>query len=152
MQDVLLSAFRHFDELRGPGKLQHYLLRAAHNRAVSLSRKRGKRPAALTEACTRRLRARGASPEQLMDVHLLYRAIDRLPQTQRRAILLFEIAGFSIREVATQLGKSEAAVKMLLQRGRAGLRRLLTDPQTGPSHRGELTLATLFLTAQIVAA
>ena len=35
VQDVLLSAFKKFEDLEEPEKLQHYLIRAARNRAVS---------------------------------------------------------------------------------------------------------------------
>lgn len=148
LQDILLSAFRHFDELGNAEKLQHYLLRAARNRAISLGRKRRRR-GEWTERNAEHLRAGGATGEQLADVHLLYRAIDKLPEAQRQAILLFEIADRPLKEVAEQLGKSPAAVKMLLQRGRAGLRKRLTDRGTSPA-AGELALATLFLTAKLL--
>ena len=73
-------------------------------------------------------RQREASPEQLADVEILYKAIHRLPDAQRDAILLYEISGYPQVEIAELLDCSVPAVKMLLQRGRKRLRRLLTDP------------------------
>ena len=87
IQDCLLSAYRKFDDLADPNKLQHYLIRAARNRKVDLFRS-AKRKASLTQLQGERLLARGATPEQLADVHLLYRAIHQLPAKQRDAILL----------------------------------------------------------------
>lgn len=145
LQDVLLSAYRRFDDLADPAKLQHYLLRAARNRAVSLRRSRSRR-AALTTAHADRLVAAGATPDQVADVHLLYRAIHRLPARQRDAVLLFEISGFSQSEVAALQGCTVAAVKMRLQRARRQLERLLNDGTAAPK-----TLSTLLTTAQTIA-
>jgi len=143
VQDVLLSAFKKFDELQEPAKLQHYLIRAARNRAVSLRRTAGRRRE-LSDVQGDRLLAKGATPDQLADVHLLYRAIHRLPAKQRDAILLFEISGFSQAEIADMQRCSVASVKMRLQRGRQGLDSLLREP-------GSARLSTLLLTAQTIA-
>ncbi|MEO0731801.1 MAG: sigma factor-like helix-turn-helix DNA-binding protein, partial [Bacteroidota bacterium] len=91
------------------------------------------------------LLARGATPEQLADVHILYRAIQRLSTKQRDAILLFEISGFSLREVAVHQKTSPAAVKMRLQRGRTKLRQLLGATP------GRTDLDRLLLTAKSIA-
>ncbi|OAV43750.1 RNA polymerase sigma factor [Lewinella sp. 4G2] len=146
VQDVLLSAYHKFESLQDPAKLQHYLIRAARNRSVSLYRSR-KRKTEITEQQARRLEARGATPDQLADVHLLYRAIHRLPAKQRDAILLFEISGFSLKEIAASQQTSEASIKMRLKRGREKLARLLADPVRG--NRSQLH--TLLLTAKSIA-
>lgn len=146
VQDVLLSAYRKFDDLAEPAKLQHYLIRAARNRAISLRRKAG-RSAELTEAHDRTLAAKGASPDQLADAHLLYKAIDRLPRKQRDAVLLFEISGFSLKEIAESQGTSPASIKMRLQRGRTKLKKLLSDR----SNASSASLTTLLMTAKSIA-
>lgn len=128
VQDVLLSAYRKFAELNEPEKLQHYLIRAARNRAISLRRRSG-RKTSLREVHDDRLRDKGASPEELADVHLLYRAVDRLPAKQRDAILLFEISGFPLKEIAAMQDTSPASIKMRLSRGREKLGRLLREPR-----------------------
>lgn len=51
----------------------------------------------------------------------LKRALRRLPETQRRAILLREWAGMSTREIALELETSVTAVDMLLHRARRAL-------------------------------
>lgn len=130
VQDVMLSAFKHFEGI-GEGKLLHYLIRAARNRAISLGRGRRCKPEELKEQSLERLRAKGASPEALLDVQALYHALDKLPEKQRNAVVLFEINGFSVREVAGMQGCSEASVKMKLSRGRQRLRELLTDKPRG---------------------
>lgn len=142
VQDVLLSAYQHYPKLQDKSKLLHYLLRAARNRAISLH-KRKKRQPAVIDAQARRLADRGASPEQLADVHLLYRALDKLVVNQREALILFELTGFSVREISALQGRSQAAVKMSLSRGRKRLANLLSDPRPRTS---STSLSTYFQT------
>lgn len=51
----------------------------------------------------------------------LERALERLPEQQRRAVLLRDWRGLSYEEVAEQLGVTHAAVETLIFRGRAAL-------------------------------
>lgn len=59
----------------------------------------------------------------------LIAALDRLPDLQRLAILLRYTDGFSLRETAELVGKSEHAVESMLLRGRRTLRQLLTEEE-----------------------
>lgn len=137
VQDVMLSTFQHFDGIE-EGKLLHYMIRAARNRSISLGRARRFKAVDLEEQSLERLRSKGASAETLLDVEALYRALNRLPEKQRNAVVLFEINGFSVREIAGMQGSSEASVKMKLSRGRKRLRELLTD---SPRDFGKLVMS-----------
>lgn len=57
----------------------------------------------------------------------LYRAINRLPERQRAAVVLFEVEGLRITEVARLMNCSEGAVKSTLHRARRRLREDLRD-------------------------
>lgn len=57
----------------------------------------------------------------------LYHAIGLLKADQKEAILLFYFSGLAGREIAEVMGKSEAAVKVLLHRGRESLRKILEE-------------------------
>ena len=145
MQDVLLSAFHHFDRIERPDQLLHYLLRAARNRASSAWRKR-ERTADVEERQMARLHAQGVSAETLLDVQLLYRALDKLPADQREALLLFEVTGLPMAEIAVVQNSSEVAVKTRVSRARSALRGFLSDRPTtaNPARiRTMLTLITL---------
>lgn len=137
VQDILLTAFQNFDGI-AEGKLLHYLIRAARNRSISLGRGRRYKVEVLEEQTLERLRAKGAAPDTLLDVEILYRALHRLPEKQRNAVILFEINGFSIREIAGMQGCSEASVKMKLSRGRKRLRELL---DAAPRNYGQLLMS-----------
>lgn len=67
-----------------------------------------------------------ADTERDAEVFLLHKALSMLPETQREAIVLFEISGFPIKEIALMQDASESAVKQRLKRGREELTRILT--------------------------
>jgi RNA polymerase sigma-70 factor (ECF subfamily) len=66
---------------------------------------------------------RGYEPEE-PDAELV-RALARLPESQRAAVVLHHIADYPVKEVAAMLGSTSAAVRMQLTRGRRRLRQLL---------------------------
>ena len=73
--------------------------------------------------------SRPSSREDTEDVLL---ALAALPENQRSAFVLREVAGLSYAEIAEQLGVSLPSVQMLLFRARKSLRTLLTEPdETG---------------------
>jgi len=55
----------------------------------------------------------------------LHQALSKLPEVQKEAIILYEISGFSIKEIATIQDASEPAVKQRLKRGREKLVEIL---------------------------
>jgi RNA polymerase sigma-70 factor (ECF subfamily) len=50
---------------------------------------------------------------------MIGQALDRLPDLQRDVLVLKYLHGFSVKEIADVVGKSEAAVNSLLERARA---------------------------------
>jgi RNA polymerase sigma-70 factor (ECF subfamily) len=56
----------------------------------------------------------------------LYKALALLPDEQRECLVLFEITGFSIKEIMEIQNSSESAIKQRLKRGRAKLLEILT--------------------------
>ena len=81
-------------------------LRAAHRRCVGLE--------AVAEAA-----APEPSDSAVLD------AVMALPEKYREAVYLYYYEGYSVREVAALLGRSEAAVSAHLSRGRKSLRQTL---------------------------
>ncbi len=57
----------------------------------------------------------------------LLAALQRLPDAQRAAVILFYYADLPIRDIAARLGTNSLAVRANLSRGRGRLRRLLGD-------------------------
>jgi RNA polymerase sigma-70 factor (ECF subfamily) len=59
----------------------------------------------------------------------LAEAVAQLPENQRQAVELHHLQGFSLVEVAEQMGRSKSAVAALLFRGLEKLRGLLEEQE-----------------------
>ena len=60
------------------------------------------------------------------EIHFLYKALSELSEDQRECLILFEITGFKIKEIAKIQNASEDAVKQRLKRGRKRLSEIMT--------------------------
>lgn len=81
-----------------------------------------------------------ASPEAVADYRALYDAIDQLPEQQREAIMLFELLGFSLKEVQQVQGGTLISVKVRLSRARKKLAQLLGVASTEKRTTGNKAL------------
>jgi len=136
MQDVQLRAWRGLDGFQGRAPLRHWLYRITTTTCLKLIRARGRVPLPAgdlfflqpyPDRLLDQLTAGGpdpaASAEQRDSVALAFiAAMQRLPATQRAALLLRDVLGYSPAETAQLLGISVAAANSLLQRARATLR------------------------------
>lgn len=126
VQDVLLATYERFEQIQYKEQLLHYLVRAARNRSISHWRK-AQYQTALLEQHTRQLFATGLNPEIALDIQLLYQKLGQLSESQRDAVILFEICGFSMKEIAEIQQASINTVKSHLKRGRKKLRQLMEE-------------------------
>lgn len=137
VQDVLVTAYEQFENIRKKDRLLHYLIRAARNRAISTWR-RSKQREGLQEAHPSWCRPGTTSPEVILDIQLLYQLMTKLPDEQKDAILLFEISGFSMKEIAEIQRSTVGAVKTRISRGRSSLRKMIEEKPESKSLLGLL--------------
>ena len=78
-------------------------------------------------------RARRVHAGAVPDTVALVAALRRLPESQRRAIVLHHLCDLSVEDVARETGAPVGTVKARLSRGRTALSVLLTDPYDGSS-------------------
>jgi RNA polymerase sigma-70 factor (ECF subfamily) len=134
-QEAFFSAYQHRAEFRGEAALSTWLYRITVNAA--LQRIRVRRPTAplptdeeggalvdWSEDVPRRVEL-----GELRDVIEL--GIAALPDGERTALVLRDVADFSTAEAAAILELSEAALKSRVHRGRVLLRRYLADYLAG---------------------
>jgi hypothetical protein len=66
-------------------------------------------------------------------IHLdLMKAMKRLPMNHRRAIVLHDLFGLTVPEIAEEIGAPEGSIRTWLHRGRAALRKSV-DLSVSPS-------------------
>ena len=78
-----------------------------------------------------------------VDNPLIVAALQRLPEDQRRAIVLYHLCDLSVDQVAAETGVPAGTVKARLSRGRAALRRILGEPDPRYSILGTDDIATM---------
>lgn len=130
-QDAYLKVWRGLSGFRGEAQFSTWLYRVASNTAISKHRGRSRRRSRETEAVETRLEqvpgpvsvedAAGAR----LEVAALEAALARLPEIYRDAVVLRDVYGYSIEEVASQLKISETATKVRVHRGRKRLKEIV---------------------------
>jgi RNA polymerase sigma-70 factor, ECF subfamily len=125
-QDAFIKAYRNYDRLQKPENARAWLYQIAHRVALDEIRRR---------KIIRFLPWTGESPgsspsaEHLaMDLRLsgdMDRALARIPERQRAALLLAELHDLTGVELAAALGVSHVAARALLTRARESLRQAL---------------------------
>ncbi|HEY1663649.1 MAG TPA: sigma-70 family RNA polymerase sigma factor [Verrucomicrobiae bacterium] len=123
-QETFITAWKHLRHLRERDKLRAWLCGIARNRINNFLRREGREPvhkaAELDEV------SETHAPEPLPIDHaisreeqaILWRALERLPETYREPLVLFYREHQSIEAVAAQLDLTEDNVKQRLSRGR----------------------------------
>jgi RNA polymerase sigma-70 factor, ECF subfamily len=69
-------------------------------------------------------------PAPGVETPLIVAALQRLPEEQRRAIVLHHLCDLSVDQVAAEVGAPAGTIKARLSRGRTALREILSDANT----------------------
>ena len=131
-QEAFLKAYRSLHSFRGESRFSVWLYRIVSNTALDYLRSRSRRAEeSLTvedengESAEREIADESRSPEQLLDRKLtreaLRRGLLRLPEDQRKILLLREIEGFSYEEIGQILSIESGTVKSRIFRARKKL-------------------------------
>ncbi|MGB2873900.1 MAG: RNA polymerase sigma factor [Gaiellaceae bacterium] len=122
-QTTFLYALRALDNGVEPRSELAWLLTIAHNTCRSIRRSLNRRDARTSYADVTELEAaaESISADTGEELAWLREALERLPENQRRAILLREWQGLSYADIAAELRITIAAVETLLFRARRGL-------------------------------
>ncbi|WP_326550706.1 RNA polymerase sigma factor SigM [Micromonospora sp. NBC_01813] len=159
LQDALLSAHRGAARFRGDSAVTTWLHRIVVNACLDRLRRRKAHPTVpLPDGNHDDERVRGvepAAPAVDHDTALVVRqALTELPPEQRAALILVDVQGYPVAEVAVILGVAEGTVKSRCARGRSRLAGLLghlrpqrtdvtTAPGSGSASSGSLPAASM---------
>jgi RNA polymerase sigma-70 factor (ECF subfamily) len=138
VQDALISAYRSAEKFRGDAAVTTWLHRIVVNACLDRIRRRQARPTVpLPETDAGIFAIRGGPPDTDPDTALaVHAALGQLPAEQRTALVLLDMQGYSVAEIAQILGVAEGTVKSRCARGRARLAILLGHLRTpdGPGN------------------
>lgn len=125
MHDAIVVAYEKFDTLKSEKAFLHFLFGIAIRILANSNRK--KRPESLRENQSAfQFEDEANRADKNDEINLLYQALSLINTEQREAIILFEISGFSIEEIADITKASQSAVKQRLRRGRLELLSVLS--------------------------
>jgi RNA polymerase sigma-70 factor (ECF subfamily) len=125
-QDAFIKAYRNYDTLEKPENARAWLYQIAHRVALDHIRRQK-----IVRFLPWTGESHGAAPSAerlVMDAHLsgdMQRALARIPERQRAALLLAELHDLTGLELAAALGVSHVAARALLTRARESLRQAL---------------------------
>lgn len=130
LQETYLRAYRGFSRFRTGTNLTAWLYRILRNTFINGYRKRLHEPRTVpvTWQPNNAVDRRHAEPSAEVTIvgsmldDQLRQALSSLPEQYRSALLLFEVEGFSVREIATMVGVPPGTVMSRLHRGRRSLR------------------------------
>ena len=125
-QDAFIKAYKNYETLEKPENARAWLYQIAHRVALDEIRRRK-----IIRFFPWTGESRGAAPSAehlVMDARLsgpMQRALERIPERQRAALLLAELHDLTGVELAAALGVSHVAARALLTRARESLRQAL---------------------------
>jgi len=138
VQDAFLKFILAAPELDTSDRAIAYLRTTVNNLCLNVIRATGSRPnlvAIDSDATQERLSEIAAENHIPMDstlaaaedASIIREALSRLSETQRTALVMWEVEGRTTKEIATAIGTSEKNVRHVVQRARASFIRVLTE-------------------------
>ena len=128
VQDAMTKAFTALPEVGEVANPEGWVFRIAHNTALDFLRRRARRPEIQDEEILDMIAAPESSDQNQEIAAASLRTFMRLPALQRSAVILKDVLGHSVEEIASITGATEPAAKSALQRGRVRLRQLAAEP------------------------
>lgn len=138
-QDIFVRVYERLGSFHGDQAFLPWLLRLSRNACIDALRRRKSRPRATDDLgdASVQIASEAPTPEETIvggsESDLLYRAMDRMSDSDREILMLREIQGLKVEEIATLLNVPVGTVKSRCNRARLDLavrvRRL--DPSYG---------------------
>lgn len=135
-QDAYVKAWRGLKAFRGDAQFTTWLYRVASNAAISKHRSRRRKrthETGVDDEVLAAIRAPGSVETEAgakLEVRELEKALADLPEHYRSAVVLRDVYGFGIEEVARRLKISQTAAKVRVHRGRRKLQEKLFSAHT----------------------
>lgn len=131
VNESVLKAYQNWVKINKKDSLLYYLFSTARNIVLNTIRKKKE---ASMEDRDFEVHSVESTAEKELQIAYLYEQLDKLSDVKKEALILFEINGFSIKEVAEIQGSTEGAVKVMLSRARKELKALMMDEPSYALH------------------
>jgi len=133
VQEALLKAVEAFPKTGSIAHPERWLFRIAHNAALDFVRRRARRAAVSSDEDPEMIVDPTTPAEDRLAAAAGLHTFMRLPVVQRSSVILMDVLGYTLQEIAEMTDGSVAAVKSALHRGRVRLRELANEPDDRPA-------------------
>jgi RNA polymerase sigma-70 factor (ECF subfamily) len=131
-QEAYLRAFRSMGGFREDARFETWLYRIVTNAAMTQMRKKGRFGVLLAEDREQATPEPEVRPmDEAIERDELKRALAELPPATRAIVVLKDVYGLSVQEIAKDAGLTEGAVKLRLHRARKRLKETLYGAHPG---------------------
>jgi RNA polymerase sigma-70 factor, ECF subfamily len=132
VQEAIVKAI---EALPGLGSIEHpdgWLFRIAHNAALDYLRRRARQDAAHSDEDPDTVMDPVSTTDDRQIAAANLHTFMRLPVAQRSSVILMDVLGYSLQEIAEVIDSTTPAVKAALSRGRTRLRELALERDDRP--------------------
>ena len=125
MQETYLRIWKSLRSYRGDAAFGTWAYRIAANTAMTHLKRRGREAEPVDPSDLAPLERPVAVADEVPDAGALDEALARLPAAMRTVLVMKDVYGFSLAEIAKQVGATEGAVKVRLFRARRRIAELM---------------------------
>jgi RNA polymerase sigma-70 factor, ECF subfamily len=132
VQEALVKAIEAFPSFAAVENPEAWLFRIAHNATLDLLRRRARHETRQAGGELDMIADPVSTMEDRQNAAVSLRTFMRLPATQRSSVILMDVLGYSLEEIAGVTDVTVPAIKASLHRGREQLRELAKEPDDHP--------------------
>jgi RNA polymerase sigma-70 factor (ECF subfamily) len=132
VQEALVKAIEAFPSFAAVDNPEAWLFRIAHNATLDLLRRRARHEARHAEKELEMIVDPASAVERRQAASAGLRTFMRLPLAQRSSVILMDVLGYSLDEIAGVTTTTVPAIKAALHRGRERLKALASEPDDRP--------------------
>lgn len=131
MQEVFVTIYKTINDFKEESSLKTYIYRITINKCLdNIRKKRAKKRFGIFTSYDEDLKPDfnhpGIIQENKERAEILYRYINKLPSSQKTALILYETEAMSYKEIAGIMETTTGAVESLIFRAKKNLRKMLT--------------------------
>lgn len=132
VQEALMKAIEAFPAAGTLDRPEAWLFRIAHNATLDLLRRRARAAARQAEGEWEMIADPASTVQDRETAAVSLRTFMRLPAAQRSSVILMDVLGYALDEIADVTATTLPSVKAALHRGRTRLRALAQEPDDRP--------------------
>ncbi|HVA14555.1 MAG TPA: sigma-70 family RNA polymerase sigma factor [Stellaceae bacterium] len=133
VQEALVKAIEAFPSFVTVANPEAWLFRIAHNATLDLLRRRARQNARHAEKELDMIVDPVSAVADRQSAAVSLRTFMRLPLAQRSSVILMDVLGYSLNEVAGVTATTVPSIKAALHRGRSRLREFSQEPEDRPA-------------------